>query len=190
RQRSAARERGARAGGGPRPARAEPRRVRGAGRERRRGGPRMIPDREPFERHLAGLCARLAAAERPLFSGMAPPLVARAPGRLDVMGGIADYSGSLVLELPLAVAAFASVQEVPAPRVRVVSASFGPAPPPLRDVSLPLDELRDACQNYAAARAYFGASAARAWAAYVLGALVALRVELGVNLRGGLDVVV
>lgn len=31
-----------------------------------------------------------------------PVLVARAPGRLDVMGGIADYSGSLVLQLPLA----------------------------------------------------------------------------------------
>ncbi len=28
-------------------------------------------------------------------------IVAKAPGRLDVMGGIADYSGSLVLQLPL-----------------------------------------------------------------------------------------
>ncbi len=35
---------------------------------------------------------------------------ARAPGRLDVMGGIADYSGSLVCEMPLAVAAGAAVQ--------------------------------------------------------------------------------
>lgn len=26
--------------------------------------------------------------------------MARAPGRLDVMGGIADYSGSLVLQVP------------------------------------------------------------------------------------------
>ena len=26
--------------------------------------------------------------------------VTRAPGRLDVMGGIADYSGSLVLQVP------------------------------------------------------------------------------------------
>jgi len=31
-----------------------------------------------------------------------PVVIARAPGRLDVMGGIADYSGSLVLQLPLA----------------------------------------------------------------------------------------
>jgi hypothetical protein len=28
--------------------------------------------------------------------------VGRAPGRMDVMGGIADYSGSLVLQMPLA----------------------------------------------------------------------------------------
>ena len=39
--------------------------------------------------------------------------VARAPGRLDVMGGIADYSGSLVLQLPLARATHAAVQRHP-----------------------------------------------------------------------------
>jgi hypothetical protein len=39
-----------------------------------------------------------------------PVWVARAPGRLDVMGGIADYSGSLVLQLPLDVSALALVQ--------------------------------------------------------------------------------
>ena len=39
--------------------------------------------------------------------------MARAPGRLDVMGGIADYSGSLVLQLPLAQAAHVAVQRHP-----------------------------------------------------------------------------
>jgi hypothetical protein len=39
--------------------------------------------------------------------------VGRAPGRLDVMGGIADYSGSLVLQLPLAAACHAAVQLQP-----------------------------------------------------------------------------
>jgi galactokinase len=42
--------------------------------------------------------------------GSGPVHLARAPGRLDVMGGIADYSGSLVAEMPIAQAAFASVQ--------------------------------------------------------------------------------
>ena len=39
---------------------------------------------------------------REFFTGDAPLYIARAPGRLDVMGGIADYSGARVLELPLA----------------------------------------------------------------------------------------
>ena len=37
-------------------------------------------------------------------------IVTRAPGRLDVMGGIADYSGSLVLEMPIAEATIAAIQ--------------------------------------------------------------------------------
>ena len=48
-----------------------------------------------------------------------PVYVARAPGRLDVMGGIADYSGSLVLQLPLAQACHVAVQRHPLPRQRV-----------------------------------------------------------------------
>ncbi len=47
--------------------------------------------------------------------------VATAPGRLDVMGGIADYSGSLVLPLPLEYATTVMAQLQDAPRVNVVS---------------------------------------------------------------------
>jgi L-arabinokinase len=57
--------------------------------------------------------------------------VARAPGRLDVMGGIADYSGSLVLQLPLAEACHVAVQrrrgDAGAPTLRVVSFNDGAA---------------------------------------------------------------
>ncbi|MCC7408294.1 MAG: hypothetical protein IT442_09490 [Phycisphaeraceae bacterium] len=42
--------------------------------------------------------------------GAGPVVVSRAPGRLDVMGGIADYSGSLVCEMPLALATAAAGQ--------------------------------------------------------------------------------
>lgn len=44
------------------------------------------------------------------FDGHGPLAGARAPGRLDVMGGIADYSGSVVLEGTLAEATTAAVQ--------------------------------------------------------------------------------
>ena len=46
---------------------------------------------------------------------------ARAPGRLDVMGGIADYSGSLVVQWPIRESTRASVRFQPSPMLRVVS---------------------------------------------------------------------
>ena len=47
--------------------------------------------------------------------------VTRAPGRLDVMGGIADYSGSLVLQRPIAEATFAALQLTDRPTIEVMS---------------------------------------------------------------------
>ena len=44
------------------------------------------------------------------FAPDIPVFIARAPGRLDVMGGIADYSGSLVAEMPIAQAAVCAAQ--------------------------------------------------------------------------------
>lgn len=67
--------------------------------------------------------------------GPGPVLVARAPGRLDVMGGIADYSGSRVCEMPLAVAAGAIVQARADGRFVCRSAQEGDP------VSLPIDAL-------------------------------------------------
>src|SRR5689334_9314428 len=57
----------------------------------------------------------------PLFDRALPVTVARAPGRLDVMGGIADYSGSLVLQRPIAEATFAAVQRTDDPILHIVS---------------------------------------------------------------------
>ena len=149
----------------------------------------MTADIEAFERHLAELEAT-GLAGAPLFSGQAPPLLARAPGRLDVMGGFADYSGSLTLELPIAEAAFVAVQATDRERVRIVSAGFGSDRGPVRDVAFPSLELRRASRSYGDAYQYFRANTERAWAAYVAGALVALRVELGVDIASGLDILV
>src|SRR4051794_15082394 len=54
-----------------------------------------------------------------------PVVIARAPGRLDVMGGIADYSGSVVLELPLACATFAIAEKQADARLDIVSLRDG-----------------------------------------------------------------
>lgn len=46
-------------------------------------------------------------------------LITRAPGRLDVMGGIADYSGSLVLQMPIGEACHVALQRHPLDKQKV-----------------------------------------------------------------------
>lgn len=122
-----------------------------------------------------------------LFQRSAPLLLGRAPGRLDVMGGFADYSGSLTLELPLREAAYVALQPRAEPVVEIVSCSAEGAP---RSVRFPLAELREHGQSYAAARNYLRREPADAWAAYVAGVLVAAQLELDRPLDGGLSVLV
>src|SRR6185369_11037824 len=55
------------------------------------------------------------------FDPHAELTITRAPGRLDVMGGIADYSGSLVLELPIAEATLIALQRNDDRILRIVS---------------------------------------------------------------------
>ena len=114
-----------------------------------------------------------------LFDPARPIVVARAPGRLDLMGGIADYSGSLVLQLPLGCAAYAAAQwtDTTPPMVTVRTADandVGGA----GTVQVPLDDL---LEDYDRVRARFAADPRRRWAGYVAGALTALHRERGVR---------
>lgn len=58
-------------------------------------------------------------AARGLFLWDDDVIITRAPGRLDVMGGIADYSGSLVLQMPIAEACHVALQRQPCDRQRL-----------------------------------------------------------------------
>ena len=100
---------------------------------------------------------------------------ARAPGRLDVMGGIADYSGSLVLQLPLAVATTAVLLPTDEPTIQVLSVRSNRRP---FRFSMPLHavtrgELRDAF----ALAAWFAAREDDRWASYVIGVVHACLVR-------------
>lgn len=106
-------------------------------------------------------------------------IVARAPGRLDVMGGIADYSGSLVLELPLQEATRVSIEREGSGTLSLASERLGGES---SRFTLPLQELP---QSYEEARPYFRRDPSRAWAAYVAGAFVVLTREKGVVFRDG-----
>src|SRR5215210_1868090 len=75
-----------------------------------------LPDVRDFVETLNALGGHSSPELRTLFDPRAEVFVARAPGRLDVMGGIADYSGSLVLELPIAEATLVALQRDEAER--------------------------------------------------------------------------
>uniref|UniRef100_A0A6N2KDC8 GHMP kinase C-terminal domain-containing protein n=1 Tax=Salix viminalis TaxID=40686 RepID=A0A6N2KDC8_SALVM len=82
-----------------------------------------LPDTKSFLKSLAELDVydpekntekrqiRERKAAAGLFNWEEDIYVSRAPGRLDVMGGIADYSGSLVLQMPIKEACHVAVQK-------------------------------------------------------------------------------
>ncbi|MCA1616147.1 MAG: GHMP kinase [Acidobacteria bacterium] len=105
--------------------------------------------------------------------------VARAPGRLDLMGGIADYSGSLVLELPISNATHAALQLCDEKTLRVVSLPVAGEPP--RRFEMALDDFLDSGRPvaYADAARYFKRDPDQHWASYVAGAFLVLTRERG-----------
>lgn len=105
---------------------------------------------------------------RTFFATDSPLYVARAPGRLDVMGGIADYSGARVLELPLACSTTALLQRQAGPRCDVATRRTNGWQ--FFSVELqPLVERGGALGTPAALAAWFAARETDRWAGYVVG---------------------
>jgi galactokinase len=121
---------------------------------------------------------------RRLFEPGAPIAIARAPGRLDVMGGIADYSGSLVLQRPIAEGTCAAVQLLDRP---VLQAKSIGRPALSVDVATLVDHQGRI--DYEAARRRFAGGDQR-WAAYVIGVFLVLARERGLCLARGARVVI
>ena len=120
---------------------------------------------------------------RDLFDNESDLFVTRAPGRLDLMGGIADYSGSLVLELPIAEAAFVALQRDSSRKVRIVSLINDGT----REFEMSLDDFeRDGTPiDYDEARKLFQTDKPGHWAAYVAGAFLVLMRERDVRFTEG-----
>jgi L-arabinokinase len=137
----------------------------------------------PLEGDSGGV---LRLLEREAFFDLRAPFVlARAPGRLDVMGGIGDYSGSLVLELPLAVATWVAVQRSGDAAFTCVRTSVDR--PADRRVAVPMEALepRAGPLDYGAARILLNRDPRSSWMAYVAGAVVALHHARGRGLGHG-----
>src|SRR5262245_36096727 len=101
------------------------------------------------------------------------------------MGGIADYSGSLVLQYPIAEATFVAIQATDEPFIEVTSIGRKPYVMPLASLlpnGTPL--------SYADARAHFSQNQEHHWAAYVIGVFVVLLRESGVSFSRGSRIVI
>src|SRR5438477_8817138 len=84
------------------------------------------------------LLSRIRAELSDSFHPGRPLRVSRAPGRLDVMGGIAHYTGSLVCQMTLDRAAAVAVQERDDRQVQVFSFNLLDAHQPFT-LRIPLD---------------------------------------------------
>jgi galactokinase len=112
--------------------------------------------------------------------------IARAPGRLDVMGGIADYSGSLVLEMPIAEATLAAVQKSDDQKIRIRSLARERYEDLQFEISLSEFETVD----YEAARRSFSVDRPNHWASYIAGVFPILRHEHGFEFQNGARVLI
>ena len=155
------------------------------------GSPQGLPDVARFLETVASLAPGPVPEARGLIVPGTEVVVARAPGRLDVMGGIADYSGSLVLQLPIREATFAAVQRDRERRLRIVSLPAGPADRAAAfEMPLAVLEGDGGVASYEEARAFFQRDLATRWAAYAAGVFLVLMRERGSRFPEGARVLV
>lgn len=118
-----------------------------------------------------------------------PRLIGRAPGRLDVMGGIADYSGSLVLQLPLAEATYALVQTRCDGQVVVISGAASDLSGP-NIVEMPIAEIYRYLADTTALHQMLTVNPDTAWASYLLGVVAIVARQANVFLYDGITIVI
>jgi galactokinase len=150
----------------------------------------QLPDTTAFIDTLNALGRHPRPELRSFFDHQSEIIIARAPGRLDVMGGIADYSGSLVLEMPIREATFAALQRNPAPKLTIISLSEDSS----REMffEMPLEDLSAGGRplEYESARGLFQRDPTRHWAAYVAGVFLVLMREHGFVFEEGARILI
>jgi len=149
-----------------------------------------LPDAGDFIDILNKLDQHSIPEARHLFDTQKELVVTRAPGRLDVMGGIADYSGSMVLELPIREATFVALQRDPNLQLRVVSLSQDTTQEAAFD--MPLTDFVSAGEpvDYEVAHAYFQGEPKRHWASYVAGVFLVLMHERDITFPHGARILI
>src|SRR5215813_368560 len=155
-----------------------------------RGSIHNLPDATAFLETLNKLEQRPSPESRQLFEPSAEVVISRAPGRLDVMGGIADYSGSMVLELPILEATFAALQRHPDRRIRIVSLAEDEERTLAYEMALSDFEDGGKPVDYDTARERFQRDPSQHWAAYVAGVFLTLMRERGIRFHDGARILI
>ena len=137
--------------------------------------PRTLLELAPVPTLIARVRDELASS----FAAGRPIRISRAPGRLDVMGGIADYTGSLVCEMPLDRAAAVALQERDDRVVQAFSFNLFDEHKPFT-IAITLDDL--AAASIDGLRKSFN-EPGRQWGGYLLGCLAILQEQGFVDLR-------
>jgi L-arabinokinase len=155
------------------------------------GQKHQLPDVSAFIETLSNLEKHPAPEARTLFDTQSEIIVARAPGRLDIMGGIADYSGSLVLELPIAEATLVALQKTDDRTLSTVSLSDDSTRASLFEMSLAdFEGTGGEPIQYGEAHALFQRDGGTHWAAYVAGVVLVLMRERGVRFAKGVRLLI
>lgn len=128
---------------------------------------------------ISPLLRRVNAELSADFAAGRPMSVGRAPGRLDVMGGIADYTGSLVCEMPLDRAAAVAAQRRDDGVVQVFSFNLLDEHQPFT-LRMPVEALAGATIDQLRADL---SEPGRRWAGYLIGCLAILQDEGLIDLR-------
>ncbi len=117
--------------------------------------------------------------------------VSRAPGRLDVMGGIADYSGSLVLQLPIKEATIAAAQLASDNTIRIISLTNSKLDK-YRYFEMRLEDffINNEPIDYKSAKQFFMRNQSTQWAAYVAGVFLVLIKERNINFKHGANILI
>jgi galactokinase len=155
-----------------------------------RGDTQGLADVSEFLGMLSTLQDHAAPELRVFFDPQRELTIARAPGRLDVMGGIADYSGSLVLELPIAEATLIALQKQDARQLSIVSLLENEGRVLSFDMPLSDFERDGEPVEYDEGRRYFKRDRSGQWAAYVAGVFLVLMRQLGVRFDQGARLVI
>ena len=149
------------------------------------GSTHELADVQRFMTSLDSLADNPDPTLRGLFDTSGDLLIARAPGRLDVMGGIADYSGSLVLQLPIAEATLVALQLDGFREITIVSLSGDATRDNSFTMSLSDFEVNGKTVDYEFAQDRFKKNERQRWAAYVAGVFLVLMRERGVHFERG-----